>query len=113
MTKQGGYDATPAALATKPNAIFAINDEIAIGLYRGIEEAGLKIPEDISVVGYDDIDLSEYIYPKLTTIHQPAFEMGTNAAQMIIKRIENQNQPIQRISLPVSLVERNSVNQID
>lgn len=112
LTKQGGYDATEAALATKPSAIFAINDEIAIGLYRGIEEAGLKIPEDISIVGYDDIDLGEYIYPKLTTIHQPAFEMGTNAAQMIIKRIENQNEPIQRISLPVSLVERNSVNQI-
>ncbi|GAD17441.1 LacI family DNA-binding transcriptional regulator [Lentilactobacillus otakiensis] len=113
MTKKGGYDATAAALATKPNAIFAINDEVAIGLYRGLEEAGLKIPEDISIVGYDDIDLGEYIYPKLTTVHQPAFEMGTKAAQMIINRIEDQNEPIQQVSLPVSLVERDSVRAID
>ncbi|MCH4165697.1 MAG: substrate-binding domain-containing protein, partial [Lentilactobacillus diolivorans] len=95
----------------KPTAIFAINDEIAIGLYRGIHEAGLTIPDDISIVGYDDIDLAEYITPKLTTVHQPAFEMGTTAAQLIIKRIENQSEPIQRVSLPVKLVERQSVER--
>lgn len=113
MTKKGGYAATKAALATKPTAIFGINDEVAIGVYRGLEEAGLKIPSDISVVGYDDIDLGEYISPKLTTVHQPAFEMGTNAAQMIIKRIEDHNEPIQQVSLPVSLVERESVRAIN
>lgn len=113
MTKKGGYEATTAALATHPSAIFAINDEVAIGLYRGLREADLKIPGDISIVGYDDIDLGEYIYPKLTTVHQPAFEMGTNAARMIINRIEDPNEPIQQASLPVSLVERDSVHSID
>ncbi|GEP24363.1 LacI family transcriptional regulator [Lentilactobacillus diolivorans] len=111
LTKDGGYQATNQALLQKPTAIFAINDEIAIGLYRGIHEAGLTIPDDISIVGYDDIDLAEYITPKLTTVHQPAFEMGTTAAQLIIKRIENQSEPIQRVSLPVKLVERQSVER--
>lgn len=113
MTKKGGYEATSAALATKPTAIFAINDEVAIGLYRGIEEAGLKIPDDISVVGYDDIDLGAYIYPKLTTVHQPAFNMGSSAAQLIIKRIEDHEEPIQQVSLPVSLIDRDSVRSIE
>ncbi|OFA09547.1 ribose operon repressor [Lentilactobacillus sunkii] len=112
MTKKGGYAATAAVLAMKPTAIFAINDEVAIGLYRGIEEAGLKIPDDISIVGYDDIDLSAYIFPKLTTVHQPAFEMGSSAAQLIIKRIEDHKEPLQQVSLPVSLIDRDSVRSI-
>ncbi|KRK89014.1 ribose utilization transcriptional repressor RbsR [Lentilactobacillus sunkii] len=112
MTKKGGYAATAAVLAMKPTAIFAINDEVAIGLYRGIEEAGLKIPDDISIVGYDDIDLSAYIFPKLTTVHQPAFEMGSSAAQLIIKRIEDHKEPLQQVSLPVLLIDRDSVRSI-
>lgn len=112
MTKKGGYAATAAVLSMKPTAIFAINDEVAIGLYRGIEEAGLKIPDDISIVGYDDIDLSAYIFPKLTTVHQPAFEMGSSAAQLIIKRIEDHKEPLQQVSLPVSLIDRDSVRSI-
>ncbi|GHP15036.1 LacI family transcriptional regulator [Lentilactobacillus fungorum] len=112
LTKLGGYQVTKQALALKPTAIFAINDEIAIGLYRGIYEAGLKIPADISVVGYDDIDLAEYVAPKLTTVHQAAFEMGQHSAAMIIERIENRNEPIQQVNLPVKLIERDSVKQL-
>lgn len=112
LTKKGGYDAASQALQNHSTAIFGINDEIAIGLYRGIKEAGLTVPDDVSVVGYDDIDLGEYVYPKLTTVHQPAFEMGTHAAQMIINRIENTDQPIQKVSLPVHLVERQSVQKL-
>ncbi|GAY74095.1 ribose utilization transcriptional repressor RbsR [Lentilactobacillus kosonis] len=113
LTKKGGYETTEAVLANKPTAIFAINDELAIGLYRGLGESGLSIPDDISIVGYDDIDLSEYVTPKLTTVHQPAFEMGTNAAKLIINRIENEKIENQKIALPISLVERDSVRKIN
>ncbi len=113
LTKLGGYGATEQVIANKPTAVFAINDEMAFGLYRGLEESGFSIPDDISIVGYDDIDLSEYFTPKLTTVHQPAFEMGTNAAKLIIQRIENEGIENQKISLPVSLVERDSVKKIN
>ncbi len=109
----GGYQVTQQVIEMKPTAIFAINDEIAIGLYRGIHEAGLNVPADISVVGYDDIDLTEYISPKLTTVHQAAFEMGQHSAEMIIERIENRDEPIQSVTLPVKLVERESVKKIN
>lgn len=112
LTKLGGYHAAKLALATKPTAIFALNDEIAIGLYRGIHEAGLRIPDDISVVGYDDIDLAEYVTPTLTTIHQPAFEMGESAAKLILARIQDQKRAFQEVSLPIELIERNSVRDI-
>ncbi|MBU9788236.1 LacI family transcriptional regulator [Lentilactobacillus sp. G22-6] len=113
LTKMGGYQVTQQVIKMKPTAIFAINDEIAIGLYRGIHEAGLNVPADISVVGYDDIDLTEYISPKLTTVHQAAFEMGQHSAAMIIERIKNRDEPIQSVTLPVKLVERESVKKIN
>ncbi|KRL21548.1 ribose utilization transcriptional repressor RbsR [Lentilactobacillus kisonensis] len=113
LTKLGGYSVTKQALAMKPTAIFAINDEIAIGLYRGIQELGLRIPDDISIVGYDDIDLTEYVYPKLTTVHQAAFELGQHSASMIIERIENRDEPIQKVTLPVKLMRRDSVKKIN
>ncbi|MBZ2200735.1 MAG: LacI family DNA-binding transcriptional regulator [Lentilactobacillus hilgardii] len=113
LTKLGGYHATKQALAHYPTAIFALNDEIAIGLYRGIHEAGLRIPDDISIVGYDDIDLTEYVTPTLTTIHQPSFEMGESAAKLILKRIQDRDRPFQSVSLPIELVERESVKNIN
>lgn len=75
MTKLGGYQATAAVLAQHPTAVFAINDETALGLMRGLHEQGVRVPDDISVLGYDDIDLDEYVVPKLTTIHQPVVTM--------------------------------------
>lgn len=113
LTKLGGYHATEQALADKPTAIFALNDEIAIGLYRGIHEAGLEIPKDVSIVGYDDIDLTEYIVPNLTTVHQPSFEMGTTAAKLILARIQDKDRAIQNVSLPINLVERESVRDLN
>ncbi len=109
LTKLGGYQVTPSVLDQKSTAIFAINDELAFGLYRGIHEAGLRIPEDVSVVGYDDVDLSEYVTPKLTTVHQPAFEMGETSAKLILARIRENERPVQQVSLPIELVERDSV----
>ncbi|WP_204121491.1 MULTISPECIES: ribose utilization transcriptional repressor RbsR [Levilactobacillus] len=108
MTKLGGYQATAAVLAQHPTAVFAINDETALGLMRGLHEQGLSVPNDISVLGYDDIDLDEYVVPKLTTIHQPVVTMGQQATGLLINRIKDQRQAAQLVDLPVDLRERES-----
>ncbi|ANN50085.1 LacI family transcriptional regulator [Levilactobacillus brevis] len=108
MTKLGGYQATAAVLAQHPTAVFAINDETALGLMRGLHEQGVRVPDDISVLGYDDIDLDEYVVPKLTTIHQPVVTMGQQATELLINRVQNQRQPAQMVDLPVVLKQRES-----
>jgi len=108
MTKLGGYQATKAVLAQHPTAVFAINDETALGLMRGLHAQGVSVPQDISVLGYDDIDLDEYVVPKLTTIHQPVVTMGQQATGLLINRIQDQRQAAQLVDLPVDLRERES-----
>ncbi|MCH4123149.1 MAG: LacI family transcriptional regulator [Levilactobacillus sp.] len=108
MTKLGGYQATAAVMAQHPTAVFAINDETALGLMRGLHEQGVRVPADISVLGYDDIDLDEYVVPKLTTIHQPVVTMGQQATALLINRIKDQRQAAQLVDLPVNLQERES-----
>ncbi|GAX01858.1 ribose utilization transcriptional repressor RbsR [Secundilactobacillus silagei] len=112
MTKLGGYQATAELLAKKPTAVFCINDEMAIGLYRGLSERGLKVPDDLSVMGYDDIDLANFVTPKLTSIHQPAFEMGQVATKLLIERLHNPRLAHQDKQLPLELVARDSVKLI-
>lgn len=69
-------------------SIFAFNDLMAYGVYKEAANRGLKIPEDISVVGFDDINISQLVSPELTTIFQPAYEIGRKAAELLINRIE-------------------------
>lgn len=108
LDKKGGYNASEAIIKTGASAVFTVNDEMAIGLYRGLGEHGLKIPTDISIVGYDDIDLAEYVSPKLTTVSQPVFKMGQVAFKLLLDRINNPHAPAQRVKLPVELVIRDS-----
>jgi LacI family repressor for deo operon, udp, cdd, tsx, nupC, and nupG len=68
-----------------PTAVFAANDEMAFGAINAISSKGLSVPHDISVVGFDDIKFSSIFKPALTTISQPAFEMGTMAMKLLIK----------------------------
>ncbi len=112
MTKLGGYQATADVLAKNATAVFSINDEMAIGLYRGVQERGLKIPDDLSIMGYDDIDLANFITPKLTSIHQPAFEMGQVATDLLIERLNNPRLAHQDKQLPLELIVRDSVKMI-
>lgn len=112
MTKLGGYQATAAVLAQHSTAVFAINDETALGLMRGLHEQGVRVPDDISVLGYDDIDLDEYVVPKLTTIHQPVVTMGQQATELLINRVQNQRQPAQMVDLPVVLKQRESTGPV-
>lgn len=90
-----GYIATKKLLAGGRDftAIFAFNDISAIGAIRALEEAGLRVPSDVSVLGFDNIHIAAYHHPSLTTIRQPLIEMGKLSAQILIKnlsRLENQ-----------------------
>ena len=112
LTKAGGYQATADVLSKKPTAVFAENDEMAIGLMRGLHEQGLSVPDDISVMGYDNIDLDEYVMPQLTTIEQPLHKIGETATKMLIKRLKNPSMDWQKVKLAVKLVERDSVKHL-
>jgi DNA-binding LacI/PurR family transcriptional regulator len=77
------------SLLDKPQIIFAANDMMAVGCYKAITSFGLNIPDDIGVVGFDDIFVSQFLTPRLTTVHVPIFEIGKTAAELLLKRIDN------------------------
>jgi len=95
-------------LAHPPTAIFAYNDLMAIRVMKAVRERGLRIPEDFSVVGFDDICLAPYSDPPLTTIAQPKYEIGQQAAMMLFERMHNRTKPAQRRLLETHLVIRQS-----
>ena len=99
-----------ALLATKLpfTALFAYNDTSAMGAMVVFHKAGLSVPGDVSVVGFDDIDFSSFTIPPLTTVHQPLLEMGTVAAQTLLDRIEERAPFIPEIALAPELVIRES-----
>lgn len=75
------------SLPARPTAIVCFNDLMAIGLMHSLQESGLVIPRDISVTGFDDISLSAYTSPPLTTFHQPKKEIGAAAARMLLEMV--------------------------
>jgi LacI family transcriptional regulator len=85
FTVEGGYEAAKSLLADgSPTAVFAANDLSAIGVLNAIAESGRRVPADVSVVGFDDLHLSAYTTPPLTTIHQPALEIAERAMQLLL-----------------------------
>ncbi|MFN8472430.1 MAG: LacI family DNA-binding transcriptional regulator [Anaerolineae bacterium] len=95
-------------LPDRPTAIFACNDLMAIGVMAAVQEAGLRIPRNMAVVGFDDIALASYSIPRLTTVAQPSQKMGELSAQLLVARIENPNRAPERHLLPTRLVVRES-----
>jgi LacI family transcriptional regulator len=96
------------ALPEPPTAVFASNDVMAFGAMEAIREAGLRIPQDISVLGFDDIPQAAGVAPALTTVRQPLHEMGRQAVQMLLSYIENPDRPFEYRELPTSLAIRSS-----
>jgi LacI family transcriptional regulator len=99
-----GYIAAQKILANKKSftALFAFNDISAIGAIRALQEAGLRVPEDVSVLGFDDVYAAEFHNPALTTIRQPLFEMGNLAAQTLLERVAK-NQENHDAKIPETL----------
>jgi DNA-binding LacI/PurR family transcriptional regulator len=94
----------------QPDGIFCYNDPVAIGLMRALIENGRRVPEDVAIVGFDDDDVSAFVQPGLTTVAQPAQEIGRQAAQQLFERIqakENSETP-ERFYLKTELVVRGS-----
>lgn len=94
-------------LPCPPTAVFCSNDYIALGAIKGAREKGLTLPDDLSIVGFDDMQTASYMVPALTTIRQPAYEMGRRAAELLLDQIEQPSKPIQDM-MDVELVVRES-----
>ena len=111
FTLESGYDMTTEALRTdpRPTALFAANNFIAIGTLRALRDAGLRVPEDIAVVGFDDLPEEIVIEPFLTVSAQPAYEMGRRAMELLLSRIaEETPERYQEVVLPTELIVRAS-----
>lgn len=106
LAKEAGRTAVQEIIQTDVTAIFAINDELAFGLYLGLAESGKRIPQDYSVIGYDNVDMCEYITPQLTTIAQPIYELGQTTAELLLERIQQPEKDWEEKTLPVQLIER-------
>lgn len=105
-----GY-AVGLELAADPSvtAVFAANDDMAIGLMRALSEAGRQVPRDVSVVGYDDIPVAAYVTPPLTTVRQPFDAVATEGLEMLVHVIENPgSDPVRSVDPPIELVLRAS-----
>jgi LacI family transcriptional regulator len=108
FTDKGAYYAMQQLLRRKPDVVFAASDTMAIGALRAIKGAGLRVPEDIGIVGFDDFPSSAITDPPLTTVHQPVRHIGEMAAESLIDLIDHPDSTRHQIILPTRLVIRSS-----
>ena len=108
-TRRGGYEAmqTLMALPQRPDAVFCANDLMAIGALDVAHELGLSVPDDVAIVGFDDVDAATIVTPQLTTVRNPAYEVGSTAGDLILSRMSGRYVGAGRtVVLPCSLVQR-------
>jgi LacI family transcriptional regulator len=111
FTQASGYEMAQQLLALqpRPTAVFAANNLIAIGALKAVQDAGLRVPEDIAMVAFDDLPANLLVFPFLTVAVQPAYEMGRRATQLLLSRLSNPASPDrQEVVLPFELVVRRS-----
>jgi LacI family transcriptional regulator len=108
--ESGGYEAARALLALPepPTAIFAVNDLAAAGVIRAVREAGLEVPQDVSVVGFNDLSTVAPTTPSLTTLHLPLHAMGMAAAERLLAQIQGRTTFAEPVIMPVTLMARGS-----
>jgi len=114
-TAANGYQVTKEMIeeGIECTAICAVSDITAFGAYRAIYEAGKKIPEDYSVIGFDAIELSKFYQPSLTSIKQPCREMVETSIKLLMDEIVNENNKKERVLLDATLIERESTRKIN
>lgn len=109
FSQQSGYEVGQYLIAHKhlPQAVFCANDQMAIGLMKALKEHSITIPQEVAVVGFDNIQISAYIQPSLSTVGAPRCEWGASAARQLIDFLEHKT-PLQTDRLPTQLIERAS-----
>lgn len=109
-TLEAGYQAASELLSLpeRPTAIIAINDVLAIAALRAIRDVGLRLPDDISLLGFDDIPVAQYLVPRVTTVSKDIIALGRRAVQLLLTRIENPQHPRQTETRPARLIIRES-----
>jgi len=118
---EGNFECDTAVLAAdkilvmdrKPTAVFCFNDTMALGLMSRLQQKGVRIPEDMSIIGYDNIELAEYFSPPLTTIHQPKRRVGKNAFEILLERIKDKDHERRIFEMKPEIVKRSSVRRIN
>jgi LacI family transcriptional regulator len=109
FTSTGGYSAAAVLLENNPpSAIFAANDMIGIGVLRAAAERNIRVPTDLSVIGFDDIQMSRYVYPALTTVGQSILQLGEMAAGVLLRRIAKPDLATEQRIVTPSIVLRES-----
>jgi DNA-binding LacI/PurR family transcriptional regulator len=108
FTENSGYTAMRKLLAFNPDGVFAASDMMALGAIRAIREAGLQIPEDISVVGFDDLPIASQVIPPLTSIRQPTDRLGSLAVETLIEIIRHPEMQTHHLLLGTELIVRSS-----
>ena len=108
FTEIGGFEGMQRLLPKKPDAVFAASDIMAIGAMRAVNDAGLSVPEDIAIMGFDDIPMANHPDPPLSTIHQPVYQFGIKAVDILIDVIENGAKPTHRVIMDTELIVRDS-----
>lgn len=112
FSQESGYQIARSLLyrPNRPSAVFAINDRVALGIMKWAQEQGLRIPDDFSIVGFDDIEAASLSHPAMTTIRQPGVEIGHAAALMVLRLIDGEKEPIQEV-LKTELIIRGTTRQ--
>jgi len=110
FSELSGHRAARAMLALdpRPTAIFAANDSMAIGALSALREAGLRVPEDIAVAGFDDIPMARYMNPPLSTVHVDISKLGERATTLLLSSLQNGERPRKQLQLATNLVIRSS-----
>jgi len=105
-----GYEKSLMLLqfSPRPTAVFAANDLVALGVLAAMRELGLRCPEDVSLTGFDDLELASFTNPALTTVAQPAYQMGARAAALLFERLRGEELPAQHIVMKTALKARDS-----
>ncbi|MBX3051248.1 MAG: LacI family DNA-binding transcriptional regulator [Caldilineaceae bacterium] len=107
---EDGYQAAQRLLSRtpRPTALLVINDWLAIGALRAVGEAGLRLPEDISVASFDDTEMAAFLNPPLTSVRSNGYTLGSEAATLALERIRQPDRPIRRVQIEAELVVRGS-----
>ncbi|MEP7291364.1 MAG: LacI family DNA-binding transcriptional regulator [Chloroflexota bacterium] len=110
--RRSAYEATKLLLDKDIDAIFACSDVMAQGAYEALYEAGLRVPDDVAVVGFDDLPTAAQLRPPLTTIRQPISEKGSAATSLLLDAIEGKTHAAQHVVLPTTLIIRESTGVV-